>query len=459
MSTDSLQNKMDAAGGALAMLRASQLGPYVFPVRAEFSNWRDEQRAWRETVALLDLSLHMTDLYIEGPDAYRLISDFGANSFSGFGAGRAKQYIACAPNGYLIGDMIAFGLTDRKVNIVGRPTVASWLEYNAAVGKYDVSVQWDERSVTNSKPRKTFRYQIQGPHAWRLIEKLNGKVFGKLRLFQTTSIKIAGREYPFLKHGMGGAPGGEVSGPHEHGAEVKAVILEAGQEFGIQQVGGRAYGSTVVDSGWIPCPLPALYSGSQMQSYRQWLSAASYEGIASLGGSFVSESIEDYYFTPWDLDYGRLVQFDHDFFGRDALEQRAKGPHRKKVSIVWNADDVTSIYRSQMQPVGNGKYMESPLAHYASYPYDQVLNSKGDRVGVSTYVSFLAPDHAWVSLAVVDAEWAQPGTELAVLWGEPNGGSHRPMVERHVQMPVRVRVAVWPFSELARKEYRPAGGA
>ena len=454
MSTGSLQNRIDEAGGALRMLRGSQLGPYVFPVRSEFSNWRDEQRAWREGVALLDLSLHMTDLYIEGPDAYRLIGDFGANSLRGFGAGKAKQYIACASNGYLIGDMILFGLSDRVVNIVGRPTVASWLAYNAQAGKYDVRVEWDERAVSNSSPRRKFRYQIQGPHAWKLIEKLNGKPFEKLRLFQTTVIRIAGREYPFLRHGMGGAPGGEISGPYEMGDQVAAAILQAGEEFGMRQVGGRAYGSSVVDSGWIPCPLPAVYSGLEMQPYREWLSAGSYEGIASLGGSFVSERIEDYYFTPWDLDYGRLVQFDHDYMGREALEKLASGAHRKKVSIVWNADDVAKIYRSQMQPRDNGKYMEAPLAHYASYPYDQVLNTKGDRVGVSTYVGFLAPDHAWVSLAVVDPEWAQPGTELSVLWGEPNGGSHRPMVERHVQMPVRGTVAVWPFSELARKEYR-----
>lgn len=436
------------------MLRGSQLGPYAFPVKAEFSNWRDEQRAWREGVALMDLSLHMTDLYIEGPDAYRLVADFGANSFSGFGAGKAKQFIACAPSGYLIGDMILFGLSERLVNVVGRPTVASWLEYNAQSGKYKVTVERDERTVTNREPRKAFRYQIQGPSAWKLIEKLNGKGLAPLRLFQMGAISIEGREYHFLRHGMGGAPGGEVSGPQERGNEVKAAILTAGEEFGIREVGGRAYGSTVVDSGWIPCPLPAIYSGEDMRAYREWLSSESYEGIASLGGSFVSERVEDYYFTPWDLDYGRLLRFDHDFVGRGALERMAKRPHRRKVSIVWNADDVTSVFRSQMSPGANGKYMEAPLAHYASYPYDEVLNDKGDRVGVSTYVSYLAPDYAWVSLAAVDEQCSRSGTELSVRWGEPNGGAHRPLVERHLQMLVRGTVAEWPFSSLARKGYR-----
>jgi glycine cleavage system aminomethyltransferase T len=129
MTRESLQKRMDAAGGALQMLRRSQMGPYAFPIRSEFSNWHDEQRAWREGVALLDLSLHMTDLYLKGSDAYRLIADFGANSLARFGSGNAKQYIACAPSGHLIGDMILFGLADDLVNVVGRPTAARWLEY------------------------------------------------------------------------------------------------------------------------------------------------------------------------------------------------------------------------------------------------------------------------------------------------------------------------------------------
>lgn len=452
----SLQTRIDAAGGALAMLRNSQTGPYAFPIPGEFTNWREEQRAWREGVALMDQSFHMTDLYVEGPDVLPFITSLAVNSFKGFGDNKAKQFIACGPDGYLIGDMIAMALGEHLVNIIGRPTVANWIEYQASLGKFDVRCDRDERTLQNSKPRKTFRFEIQGPDAWALLEKLNGGPIDQPRFFQMGHLNVAGRSFRSLRHGMGGAPGLEFWGPVEHYEEIKATILEAGHAFNLRQVGARAYGSAAVDSGWLPCPMPAIYSGDAMRSYREWLSGASFDGIASLGGSFVSDRIEDYYFTPWDLDYGRLIRFDHDFIGREALEAMEKNPHRKKVSIVMNPDDVTAIYRSQMTPGANGKAMEVPTAHYAAYPYDAVFNAAGDRVGVSTYTAFLAPDQAWVTLAVVDEAQAAEGTELTITWGEPNGGSNRPTVERHIQMPIRGMVARWPFSKVAQTGYRPS---
>lgn len=455
MSRMSLQQKMDQAGGALPMMRNSQTGPYAFPIPAEFSNWRDEQRAWREGVALMDQSYHMTDLYLEGPDTHRLVSQLAVNSFSGFGDNKAKQFVACAPSGHLIGDMIIFGLGDQRVNIVGRPTVANWVEFHARTGGYDVQVDRDERSLANPKPRKTFRFEIQGPRAWQLIEKLNGGPLETPRFFTMGSLQVAGRPYRSLRHGMGGAPGLEFWGPVEQGPEVKAAILAAGAEFGLRQVGSRAYASAAVDSGWLPCPMPAIYSGEDMRPYREWLGADSFDAIASVGGSFQSDRVEDFYYTPWDIDYGRLIRFDHDFIGREALQRMAGDTHRRKVSLVWNPADAQRVYGSLATSGANAKYMEMPAFHYSSYQYDAVHDAAGRRVGIATYSSFLAPDGAWVSLAVVDADHAQPGQELAIVWGEPGGGSNRPNVERHVQTEVRATVSGWPFSSLAQQGYRP----
>src|SRR6478752_8547413 len=109
MSERSLADVLQATGGAVELARNSQIGPYVYPkVPAEFTNWRDEQVAWRETAALFDQSHHMTDLYVDGPDVIRLLSDLAVNSFENFAVDKAKQLVVCNPQGYVIGDAILF---------------------------------------------------------------------------------------------------------------------------------------------------------------------------------------------------------------------------------------------------------------------------------------------------------------------------------------------------------------
>ena len=455
MHFKSLQEKLDKLGNPAEFLRNVPVGAYVYPVQDEYTNWRDEQRSWRETVGLLDQSLHMTDLYLEGPDTIRLLSEVGVNSFAGYGRNKAKQLVCCSHDGYVIGDMVLFGLEDHKVNIVGRPPVANWIQYHAESGRFDVQFERDERSISNPRPRKTYRFELQGPNAWALLEKLNGGPLERLKFFTMGEITIAGRKIRALAHSFAGAPGLEFWGPLADGPEVKAAIIDAGEDFGLRLVGGRTYGTCAVEAGWIPSPLQAIYTGDKMRPYREWLSGSSFEANASIGGSYVSHNIEDYYLTPWDLDYGRVLKFDHDFIGRDALQAMVNRPHRQKVTLEWNAEDVLAVYSSQLQPGQNGKFMEFPNAHYAAHPYDMVMDGE-QMVGLSTYPCYLSVDRQWISLAVVNQSAMQVGKVVTVIWGEPDGGSSKPGVERHFQKQIRARVTPWPYVKAARDNYRPS---
>lgn len=60
-------------GGPFALLHSGCCVAYPFPIRAEFTDWCDEQEAWRTSAALMDLSHHMTDLTVEG--SYELIDN------------------------------------------------------------------------------------------------------------------------------------------------------------------------------------------------------------------------------------------------------------------------------------------------------------------------------------------------------------------------------------------------
>jgi glycine cleavage system aminomethyltransferase T len=453
----SLEDLLQASGNPVTLLRNSQTGPYVYPVvPSEFSNWRDEQRAWQETCVLFNQSFHMTDMYVTGPDALKLLSDLGVNSFKSFEPNKAKQFVACNHEGHVIGDVVLFYLDENSFNLVGRPSIHNWVQYNCETGGYDARVERDERAAARLGPivRKVYRYQVQGPHALKVIEKVTGKPAPDIKFFNMSNITIAGRQVRALRHGMAGQPGLELFGPWQDGEAVKAAIVEAGQEYGIRQVGARAYSSNTLESGWIPSPMPAIYTGEKLRAYRQWLPANSYEAIASLGGSFYSDNIADYYLTPYDLGYGPIVKFDHDFIGKEALQKIAAHPRRTKVTLALDSEDVTRAIGTMFQKQNRAKYFDFPSSVYSTLPYDKVLRD-GKMVGISTWCGYSANEGRMLTLAIVDNEHSEPGTEVTFVWGEEGGGSLKPTVERHAQSQIRAVVSPVPYAEVARVSYRP----
>jgi vanillate/3-O-methylgallate O-demethylase len=195
-----------------------------------------------------------------------------------------------------------------------------------------------------------------------------------------------------------------------------------------------------------------VYTGERMKAYREWLPADRYEAVGSIGGSFVSDDIEDYYLSPHDLGYGFYIKFDHEFIGRDALEAMADQPHRKKVTFEWNPDDVVRIWQSLFEPEGqNFKHIDLPLSNYTSASYDAVMRD-GEPVGFSMFSGYTYNDRAFLSLGTVDPD-VEVGDELTLVWGEADGGTRKPTVERHTQTEIQVRVAPTPYSRDARESY------
>ncbi len=78
----------------------------------------------------------------------------------------------------------------------------------------------------------------------------------------------------------------------------------------------------------------------------------------------------------------------------------------------------------------------------------------GNMVGISCYPIYTSNFRRWISLAMIDESVSASGTEITILWGEPDGGSAKPLVERHVQTEVRATVGPCPISETARENYK-----
>jgi vanillate/3-O-methylgallate O-demethylase len=452
MSEPSLEAAITRAGGAVEFLRNAQARPHTFPVRPEFSNWRSEQSSWRESCALLDQSHHMTDLFLEGPDALGLLSRLAVNSFANFTPGKAKQYVAVNPDGFMIGDAILFHLPDGSFDLVGHPMVLDWVEFHALSERLDVQLERDENSIVRtSGPPRQYRFELQGPTAAAIVEQLTGQPLPDVKFFNMASFEIAGLHVDALRHGMAGQPGFELFGPWEHGERIREALLEAGEQHGLVQVGSRAYSTANLESGWVPAPFTAIFSGEGTQAYREWLPAAR---AGSLAGSFNSPEVSDYYLTPFELGYGKVIGFDHDFVGREALASMADTPTREKVTLLWNPGDVSDAFASVLQEGDSAKFIEFPKARYGLFQVDTVLRD-GEQIGVSHDCGYIYNEQAFVSLASIDTAQSPVGSEVTVLWGEsPN--SRKPAVEPHVQVEIRATVAPAPLVSFARSSYRAA---
>lgn len=448
---ESLEEAIQKAGNAVELLRNSQRRAFSHgTVSGQFTNWQSEVKAWRESCGFFDQSHHMVDHYVKGPDALKLLKSLAANSFDNFKPGMAKQFIATSPDGFYLGDCVLFYLEEELFNLVGRPTALDWVQYHVESGKWNVATERDPQSMDRGgRPPVVYRYEVQGPLAGALMEKVTGKPLPDVKFFGMTDFQIAGKRVRALRHGMAGAVGFEMFGPWEEGDGVRDAILAAGAEFEILRVGSIAYSTANLESGWIPGPLPAIFNQPSMKEYRQWLPA---KAAGSLAGSLYSKDITDYYSTPFDLGYERIVKFDHDFVGSEALQERIKGKRRKKVTLVWNPQDMARVVASAWTEGPRYKYFNMPKARYGLYQMDEVL-IEGKRAGISMDCGYIANERAVVSLAVIDEEFAQPGTQVTVLWGE-NPNSTKPQVEQHEQTEIKATVAPAPYGSHARTTYR-----
>jgi vanillate/3-O-methylgallate O-demethylase len=442
------------------MLRNSKAGMYVYPVvTPEFQNWRDEQAAWRQSAVLFDQSHHMDELIVEGPQATEFLSHHGINSFANFDLNRAKHFVPVTPAGHVIGDHIIFREREDKYVLFGRAPTSNWLMFCAAYGKWNVRLRYDPRSPSRPEGervlREHYRFQIQGPDAPQIFEKMNGGPVPDIKFFHVDTINIGSKKVQALRHGMSGAPGLEIWGPYKDKIYIHATVLQAARDAGVAlvQCGSRAYSTNTLESGWIPSPLPGIYTGTGMVAdYRDWLGADMYEAAGAIGGSFVSDNIEDYYVNPFELGYDFYVGWKKpDFVGKAALEKiKADGAKRKKVTFEWNRDDVLKVIASGFEQGVPFKWIDFPQPNYASSSADMVMRD-GKMVGMSMFNGYSWNERSVLSLGVVSTD-VQAGDILTLKRGEPET-TGKTSTEPHRQTEIRVRVSPTPYAAEARANY------
>ncbi|MCX6502998.1 MAG: aminomethyl transferase family protein [Microbacterium sp.] len=435
----SLQQGVEQAGSPVRMLWKLDSAPWKPPIiDDEYVGWAAEQGAWRTDVTIADLSYHMSDTFLRGRDALRLLGDVSANDLSTFAIGQAKQFIPVAYDGNIITDGILLREGEESFVLSGVPAAQNWVAFHAARGGYDVEVEIDpDRSFTPGDPR-LFRLQVQGPAALALVERAFGGPLPATRFFHSTPVSLARARFRALRHGMAGQAGYEFIGAYADHDAVKAALVDAGADLRVALVGALAYSTNGVESGWIPAPTPAIYADPRLADYRSSINVFGYEGQNPLHGSFFSERIEDYYASPWEFGYGRSISLEHDFIGRDALAAARETATRRKVTLEFDADDVAAVLGE------SGAFLNDYGRHR--------IEQSGQLVGITFQTARIAPLDRVLALSLVEAEQAIPGTRVEVVWGEHPGPDSAGGIPDFPRIAATVRPA--PYDDYARVAYR-----
>jgi glycine cleavage system aminomethyltransferase T len=207
----------------------------------------------------------------------------------------------------------------------------------------------------------------------------------------------------------------ELHGPVQSGPEIYDAVYQAGREFGIERLGWGTYLVNHVEGGFpqitwtfVPAVPPEMWG--LMRDFFQ------------VSGSVDPSDGRARSRTPVEVRWHNMARFDHDFVGREALESEIANPKRTTVTLRWNADDVTELYRSLLRPGDVFKPLDLPYApqRWPMAHADHVLRG-GRSIGFSSGTIYSLYFREVLSMGCLDLEHTNIGTEVIVQWGDFGG--------------------------------------
>lgn len=405
--------------------------PYVY------TDWRDEQLSWYDN-CYIHAGLNPANTYwFKGPDAMKFLSEYCVNSFNDFPVGKSRHAIMVNEEGLMMVDGMLLRLgKDEFITY----WMLSYIDFAIKKSGYNI----EGKNITG----EVFFHQLGGPRALEIVEAATGEDFHDLPFLGHRKSTIDGREVMILRVGMAGSLAYEVHGNIEDSAYIYDKLVEVGKKYGIRKLGQQAYWNTHTENGFPQSLIHFYYATEVDKDYFAYQTATGQNfrcgSIAKLTGSY-SKDYRDRYYNPYELGWGHLVKFNHDFLGKEALLKISQKPHREMVSLEWDHGDILDIERSQFEDEAPYFPMEGPedIAKNGNFEYrgDQVL-ADGKCIGIATGRCFSWYYRKMISLAVVKPEYAKLGTEVKVLWGDD--GTR--------QKEIRAVVARFPYMDIARNE-------
>jgi glycine cleavage system aminomethyltransferase T len=398
---------------------------------AEYSTTREESLAARDT-ASLGFVLNNSPVYdVTGPDAVPFLNSVGTNKdFGLMPDGSSKHMLICNDDGYILADGLLMKVAENHFR-------AYWL---APV--LDFYLRGSGMNVEGTWVIDEYFFQIDGPKSLEVMEKVTGSDLHDLTFGQNKEVQLAGATARVHRLGMSGALAYEVHGPSSVARDAYQQLRTAVEEVGGRPQGFWNYSLVNHTNGGYPNQVihflpPYRDSGPALAGFMDQVIPFD----LGLHGSAADDKANAFV-TPYDIGWGYLVNFDHEFPGKAALQRISQNPPRTAVTLEWNADDVGEVYSAQFRgedAIIYDRMSNDPVIAIEDYAkgrmrIDYVLVD-GKKVGLATGRTPSFDYGTMISLAWIDREFAIEGTEVKVLWGDVD----------HPQFEIRATVARFPY--------------
>ncbi|OZF26301.1 glycine cleavage system protein T [Rhodococcus sp. 14-2483-1-2] len=382
----------------------------------EYTSWLDENVSWKQTCYIGDWSF-LWQHWFRGPDVLALFAKYSVNDFTRFDIGQSKHVIHTDQHGRVIHEGILTRFGDEEFMLHGRG--GFWMRFQSERAGLRVTVEQDD----------WFIYQVSGPNAVKVLQKLDpSQGYLATKYMRVAPITIAGHTIHALRQGMAGEVGFELQGPSSIRQDIYDAVVDAGQEFGIRKLGGRVALINHLEASYPTIAtdyIPAIFEPETEEYLDFFLSSMPPNTLPSyVAGSFRGEEISEYYRSPVELGWGKVV-LGSGFLGEKAVYTEKSTPRRVLRTLVWNGEDVADVYASLLRPgEDNYTFMDMPRDQKGFMWADRV-EIDGRTVGVSTSRGYSYWYRRMMSLCPIDLAQSEIGTEVTVAWGNPGDPEKR----------------------------------
>jgi len=304
----------------------------------EYTGWRDEALSWKRTASLHGHLNPTPTVRVSGPDAQRFLQSVCVNSFNKLAVGASRHAVMTDDAGRVAGHGMLVRTDEQEFLTYW---LAPYLVYRALAAQ---AAGWD--FTIEDLTGQVFLFQLGGPRSLEILEDAAQENLHDIAFLRQRTARIAGEEVSVLRVGMSGMLAYEIHGALPAAQKVYQAIYDAGLPMGIRKIGIQAYMCNHTESGfgqaYFHLPMPW---GDEDPALHEFMKSIGFDATDTMRWSgSAGDDLSRRYRNPYDLGWGHLVKFNHDFPGRAVLE--AAAGRTTMVTLVWNADDITELFRT-----------------------------------------------------------------------------------------------------------------